>query len=180
MAPGDGGPLALPVAAASVVRPQSFENLIDRSQLVVIGQAAERTCVWEDGRIITYSRVAIEQTVVGTAPQVLWIRTLGGEVGELGQSVDGEASLELGRATLLFLEPAPGGTFAVAARAQGQFFIDARPSGRILRPHPAMGAFMVRGPRDLVVPAADRLKTRFVDDAARDIRARWEANHARK
>lgn len=165
-------------AEASVVRPQTLENLVDRAQLIVVARAAEHLSVWEETRIVTYTRVTVEETIAGARTASLWIRTLGGEVGDLGQHVDGEASLAEGVTSLLFLEPASAGTFAVSARAQGQFYFDARPSGRVLRPHPAMGAFMVRGPLDIVTPAAERLKLRFIDDVTRDIRARWEKTHA--
>jgi hypothetical protein len=167
-------------AAASVVRPQTFEQLVDRAQSVVVAVPIERTSVWEGGRIVTYTRVAVSERVAGDADSALWVRTLGGEVGDLGQHVDGEATLAIGKPTLLFLEAAGAGTYAVAARAQGQFFLDARPSGRVLLPHPAMGAFLTRGPKDIVVPAADRLKTRSLEDVARDVRARWEKTRARR
>ena len=167
-------------ASASVVRPQTLENLVDRAQLVVVGTPAERMSVWEGGRIVTYTRVDVQETVVGPHSASLWVRTLGGEVGDLGQRVDGEATLEVGKPTLLFLEAAGPGSFAVSARAQGQFLLEPRPAGRLLRPHPSMGAFMTKGPRDLVLPAADRLKARALEDAARDIRARWEKSHAQR
>jgi hypothetical protein len=180
-------PLALASAApalrevhASVVRPQSLDDLVVRAGAVVLALPMERTSVWEGGRIVTYTRVEVREAVAGDAPSSLWVRTLGGEVGDLGQHVDGEATLTIGKATLLFLESAGSGTYAVAARAQGQFFVDDRPSGRVLRPHPAMGAFMTRGPKDIVIPAAERLKARALDDVARDVRARWEKTHARR
>ncbi len=170
----------LRVAQASVVRPVSFEALVELATEVVVGDPVERTCVWEDGRIVTYTRVEVRDSIAGARGDSVWVRTLGGEVGELGQRVDGEASLEIGKPTLLFLERLPTGTFAVTARAQGQFFIDRRPSGSQLRPHPAMGVFFVKGPHDLVRPAADRLRARPVEDALRDIRARWGASHAKR
>ena len=172
--------LEVPRAIASVVRPQSLEELVDRSRVVVVALPTERTSVWESGRIVTYTRVTVSERVAGDAEPSLWVRTLGGEVGDLGQHVDGEATLTIGTPTLLFLEAAGAGTYAVAARAQGQFFVDTRPSGRVLRPHPSMGAFMTRGPKDIVVPAADRVKTRTLEDIARDVRARWEKTHARR
>jgi hypothetical protein len=43
-----------------------------------------------------------------------------------------------------------------------------------------MGAFMTKGPRDTVRPAADRLKARALEDAARDIHTRWEQSHAQR
>jgi hypothetical protein len=167
-------------ASASVVRPQSLEDLVDRSRTVVVAVPAEQTSVWEGGRIVTYTRVAVVERVAGDAEDSLWVRTLGGEVGDLGQRVDGEATFTIGAPTLLFLERAGAGTYAVAARAQGQFLLEARPSGRVLRPHPSMGSFMTKGPKDIVVPAAERLKARALDDAARDIRTRWEKIHARR
>lgn len=175
------GLLALaPLAAASVVRPQTLENLADRAQLVVVGTPVEHKSLWEGGRIVTYSRVDVQETVAGSRVSSVWVRTLGGEVGELGQRVDGEATLEIGKPCLLFLEATETGAFVVAARAQGQFFLEHRPAGRVLRPHPSMGAFMTKGPRDVILPAADRLKARALDDAARDIRSRWEKSHEKR
>jgi hypothetical protein len=175
------GLLALaPATLASVVRPQTLENLVDRAQVVVVCTPAESKSVWEGGRIVTYTRVDVQETVAGQGAASVWVRTLGGEVGEFGQRVDGEATLEAGKPTLLFLESTGAGAYVVAARAQGQFFLEARPAGRILRPHPSMGAFMTKGPRDVVLPAADRLKARALEDAARDIRSRWEKSHAQR
>jgi hypothetical protein len=175
-------PVPSPVreAHASVVRPQSLDDLVDRARAVVVAIPAEQTSLWEGGRIVTYTRLTVVERVAGEAEDSLWVRTLGGEVGDLGQRVDGEATFTIGAPALLFLERASAGTYAVAARAQGQFLLEARPSGRVLRPHPSMGSFMTKGPKDLVVPAAERLKARALDDAARDIRARWEKTHARR
>jgi hypothetical protein len=169
-----------PASHASVVRPQTLENLVDRASLVVVATPAERTSVWEGGRIVTYTRVDVRETVAGPASASLWVRTLGGEVGDLGQRVDGEATLEIGKPTLLFLEATETGSYVVAARAQGQFMVDERPAGPVLRPHPSMGAFMTKGPRDVVLPAADRLKARALAEAARTIRARWGQSHAQR
>jgi len=175
-----GGGFAVRTALASVVRPQSLDDLVDRSLTVVVVVPEEQRSVWEGGRIVTYTRVTVIERVAGDAEGTLWVRTLGGEVGELGQRVDGEATFAVGTPTLVFLERGVVGAYAVAARAQGQFLLEARPSGRVLRPHPSMGAFMTKGPKDVVVPAAYRLKTRALDEAVRDIRARWDKSHARR
>jgi hypothetical protein len=126
---------------------------------------------------VTYTRIVVRETVAGPRESAVWVRTLGGEVGEIGQRVDGEASLEVGKPSLLFLERMGKGNFAVTARAQGQFLFEERAGGRLLRPHPSIGAFMTKGPHDIVRPAAERLKARFLDEVARDIRARWEIAH---
>src|SRR5208337_4957250 len=65
----------------------------------------------------------------------VWIRTMGGIVGKIGQVVDGEAVFTVGRSALVFLHAAPAGTYDVTARAQGQFpvTLDEKNEARVIR-----------------------------------------------
>ena len=50
--------------------------------------------------------------VDGNPQPEVWVRTLGGHVGDIGQHVDGEAVLMPSRPGLFFLRELPGGTHA--------------------------------------------------------------------
>jgi hypothetical protein len=94
--------------------------------LIVAATPLESTVVWEDGgargrRIVTYTRVRIDRVIDGAAPAALWIRTLGGSIGDIGQRVDGEAILAPGQPGVFFLRQFPDGPHAVVGMAQGQF-----------------------------------------------------------
>lgn len=111
-------------AQASVSIAVGFEALVKDADTVAVATAQEAKSVWEDGRIVTYTRVKVEQGVageLGTGAEG-WIRTLGGTVGRIGQLVDGEPVLTPGKPTLLFLRKfKTATTWEVSARAQGQF-----------------------------------------------------------
>lgn len=117
-----------PEARASVSIPIAFDDLVRESSAAVVATPELDQPVWEDGRIITYTKVHIDALVAGSLGDVpdTWVRTRGGEIGHVGQSVAGEAVLTVGRPSLLFLRPPHAGDavrspFVVTARAQGQF-----------------------------------------------------------
>jgi hypothetical protein len=182
-------------AEASVSVTALFQQLVVRSTVVAVATPGEQRSVWEDGRILTYTRVHIDSAVAGDLAEgsEAWVRTLGGIVGDVGQLVEGEAVFSIGRPSLVFLEPAGAAAFAVSGRAQGQFGLvaDASTSATLLRrsasvghlvaaPSPASAA--VFGADGLPVPeaaAASVLDGRPVDDAKRIIAATFRKAHAR-
>ncbi|MBS2020433.1 MAG: hypothetical protein JST00_46680 [Deltaproteobacteria bacterium] len=111
-------------AHASVSIAVGFEALVKDADAVGVVTPVEAKSVWEDGRIYTYTKVKVDQSVagdVGTGSEG-WVRTMGGVVGKIGQMVDGEPVLTVGKPSLLFLRSfKQGGTWQVSARAQGQF-----------------------------------------------------------
>ncbi|MFO0676037.1 MAG: hypothetical protein U0169_05855 [Polyangiaceae bacterium] len=110
-------------ADASVSIAVLFEDLLEQSSAAGVLVPAEEHAVWEGGRIVTYTRLRMERAVAGDVGtgQDVWVRSLGGVVGDIGQRVDGEATFTMGRPSLLFLQAAAAGTWVVSARAQGQF-----------------------------------------------------------
>ena len=88
--------------------------------------AEEAKAVWEDvpgvgKRIVTYTRVNVEQAAYGSPDKTIWVRTLGGVVGKIGQRVEGEAVLVPGERAVLFLKSSPEGHFRVVEMAQGHY-----------------------------------------------------------
>jgi hypothetical protein len=115
-APGD--------AQASVSIAVGYDALVKDADAVGVVTPVESKTVWEEGRIVTYTRVKVDQGVagdLGTGSEG-WVRTLGGVVGKIGQLVDGEPVFTPNKSSLLFMRKwKTGGTWEVSARAQGQF-----------------------------------------------------------
>jgi MYXO-CTERM domain-containing protein len=168
-------------ARASVSIAATLDELARESSAVAVVTPVEQDGLWEDGRIVTYTKVRAERVVAGRAPAELWVRTMGGAVGRVGQVVEGEAAFEPGRSSLVFLRAhsdaagsAASSVFGVAEGAQGQFpmAIDA---GH--RAHLAANA----NPGQLIAPSAgslgpfarDVLAGLSIDAAAREIASAW-------
>jgi hypothetical protein len=99
-----------------------FEDLVRRSDAVATVTPVEQWVGWEDGRVVTYTRVRVDRVVAGSVAAGLWVRTMGGVVGRVGQIVEGEPSFATGQTSLVFLRQKPD-SLEVVARAQGQFAV---------------------------------------------------------
>jgi hypothetical protein len=191
-------------ASASVMIAVPFDSLVKDADAVAVVVPQDAKSVWEEGRIYTYTRVKIEQGVAGdTSGGEVWIRTMGGVVGKVGQMVDGEPVFTAQKSNLLFLRKfKAGGTWEVSARAQGQYpvvFDEAKKTKRLTRSanvgvllppkkvqQEANGTVTpqsVTGPRtadaeDLKIRlAGDVLHDRPFDDAAKEIASTWKRLH---
>jgi len=168
-------------AHASVSIAVTFDGLLRSSSACVVGTAAEQQAVWEAGRIYTYSRLHVDSAIAGElhGDDEVWVRTMGGIAGGVGQVVEGEAGLTVGRPTLVFLFRAPDGAYLVTARAQGQFglYTDEQKQLRV-RKSGAVGTLVPRAAEESGPMAGDVMHGRSVADAARDIATAWGRTHA--
>jgi hypothetical protein len=169
-------------ARASVSVAITFDALVRASSAAVVGTPAEQRSVWEGGRIYSYSRLHVDSAIAGElhGDDEVWVRTMGGIVGDVGQIVDGEAVLTVGRPSLLFLRKAPDGAYIVTARAQGQFglYTDEKMQLRAKKSH-AMGVLLPPNGADASAAlAGDVIHGRAVADAAKDIATAWSRGHA--
>jgi hypothetical protein len=189
---GAAGLLSDARASTSIAIP--FETLCGKSTAAAFVTPVTQTSIWEAGRIVTYTDVHVDQQVAGTglAPEV-WVRTLGGEVGQVGQLVEGEAVLTVGRPSLLFLRPAIAlaagaaaaepatmpGAYTVTARAQGQFAVvmDERHTLRV-RQSSGVGATLPPQGAPPPVLAAAMLHGREVAEATEAVAQGWARTHA--
>jgi hypothetical protein len=179
------GPAFPREAPASVSIAVTWEGLIRESTAAAVVTPTSGLSIWEGGRIYTYTQVHVEQRVAGQAPTGdAWVRTMGGEVGRVGQLVDGEAALAPGQRSLLFLTSGPVGAFDVTARGQGQFLVktdDPSVPPRLARTR-SVGMLLPPRPTSAGAPgalAADVVDGRVVDDVVRDVAGAWDALHAR-
>jgi hypothetical protein len=169
-------------ARASVSVAITFDALVQDSSAVVIGTPTEQRSVWEGAHIYTYSRMHVDSPIVGKLDRddELWVRTMGGIVGKVGQIVEGEADLTLGRPSLFFLRRSPAGIYVVSAHAQGQFglYTDEQMKLRV-RKSSAVGAlFQPRGTDGTAALAAEVIHGRTVAEAAQSIAMAWNRTHA--
>jgi hypothetical protein len=171
---------------ASVAIAVGFDALLAGSAAVGAVTPIARRAVWEDNRIYTYTEVRVDRAVAGeiTVGQTLWVRTMGGVVGRIGQRVEGEAVLLPGRPSLVFLHEGPQAVFEVTARGQGQFPIVADETGNLTRIVRSLAMGAIVAPRPSLPPApgglaGDVLHGRDLDDAAAQVSAAWARTHAR-
>jgi hypothetical protein len=132
--------LPSPNAEALTAIELTLEQLVAASTLIVEAQPAESLSVWEstDGsrgrRIVTYTRLALLEVLDGQVPaQPVWVRTLGGRVGDIGQHIEGEATFTLGQASVVFLRQRRDATHTVVGMGQGHYPVALTAAGPTLR-----------------------------------------------
>lgn len=117
---------ALP-ARASIARGVPLAELVGRSRHFILGTAVSGSCRWEkvgkSNRIVTYSVVRVDAALSGESPESseVYVRSLGGSIGGIGQFVHGEALLALGEGSAVFLADLAPGVFQVTAMSQGHY-----------------------------------------------------------
>src|SRR5678815_5242459 len=79
---------AAPRADASVSFTVPMDALVEESSAACVVSPIEAKSVWENGRIATYTRVHVDRLLAGSAANEIWIKTLGGAVGDVGQNVE--------------------------------------------------------------------------------------------
>jgi hypothetical protein len=156
-------------AAAGVSILLSLDSLVDASTFVVVATAGQKYSVWEDWpsgrRIVTYTKLSIERAAVGSPGTEIWVRTLGGAVGSIGQSVSGEAQIAAGERSLLFLRKTDAAV-VVTAMAQGHYPVvpESTQGTRFrLAPSPDAGTLLPR--RGPSISARERLVGVTLDEA---------------
>lgn len=118
--------------------PLSLEELATESTAIVRARVLDRSAAWDDERKRIYTTTVLEvvESVYSAAPlgREIRVRTLGGEVGEVGMKVAGTPELKLGEEVLLFLRPdgkVPT-SFAVIGMNQGRFSMRTDSAGRLI------------------------------------------------
>lgn len=112
---------------------------------------------WVEGRIFTEVSLAVNAAVTGAlrAGSVVTVRTPGGIVGEVGQTVAGAPVFRPGETFVVFLQRVPDGSWVVLDMAAGMFPVRVDPSrGLLVFPATAEGITFVEPPGPPVVEVA--------------------------
>ncbi|AUX23455.1 hypothetical protein SOCEGT47_039800 [Sorangium cellulosum] len=179
-------------AHAAVSIQLSLDELVSFTSYVVVATATEQRSQWEEiggaRRIVTYTRLTVDRAVAGQPDADVWVRTLGGVVGDVGQQVSGDAHIKLGTQAMLFLTRA-GSAVVVSGMAQGHYPVvdGAEPRGltggprvavRRLAPSPDSGTLLPRpGPS---ISAREQLVGATLDAAIDLVGRAWKAKHAQQ
>jgi hypothetical protein len=118
-------------AAASTVLELDLDSLVANSDDIVIGTVTEvESRVEEDGRVYSYIRIAIRETLKGEPGSELVLRQIGGRVDDLATYVPGMPQFVPREEVFLFIERLPRQNIpVVTGLAQGKFSIHVGPDG---------------------------------------------------
>ena len=90
---------------ASVLPALDLDALVRGSDDVFVGTVTHEWSEWTGERIVTHHLVHVERALVpggGRSGELVVVTTLGGEIGEIGLWVPGEARLAVGDRRLMF------------------------------------------------------------------------------
>lgn len=134
------------VGSATTLLAMDVAALTKSSDAVVRGYVLEVTPRWtsDRARIVTDATIEVSETWKGAPKKTLVAMQPGGEIGEVGQRVEGVATFTPGEEVVLFLE-ARGDRFTVAGMAQGKFRLERTSDGKatFARPEPAGEAVLL-------------------------------------
>ncbi|HEY6558554.1 MAG TPA: hypothetical protein VI072_14830 [Polyangiaceae bacterium] len=173
--------LVTPSARATLSRAVSLDELSRASTTAAIVLPLQQRSEWQAKRIVTFTRVRVERVVAGqSVTSEIEIRTFGGVVGNIGQTVSGEADLVVGQRSLMFLRELGAGSALVTARAQGVFRIEVGSAARVLasqRLGELVPSAQMKARR--IVPAAVSLHGSSLALAVSRIQLAWSRREAR-
>lgn len=141
----------LPYAAivgATQIEYRSPQQLAQQSALVVAGTVQSVESFWNDKhtKIITRTRIAVDETFKGTGKRTIDIIQLGGTVGTVKVTVHGALQWTPGEEVLLFVEQHDAVDYRVAGFSQGKYNIERDPvTGQKFINRPALEGVEIQG-----------------------------------
>ena len=123
------------VGQATIVVPMTVETMATKSALVVRAQVLDSTCEWDrsNKHIFTYTRLKVIEALRGkaSAGKLIRVRTLGGEIGDVGMAVAGTTKFEPGEEVVIFVrvDPYDSADFQVVGMSQGKFVVKKNAKG---------------------------------------------------
>src|SRR5687768_3441081 len=130
--------LAPRVGEATVILPLSIEQMAVEAACVVRGKVQSTHAAWDTAheRIYTYTEIEILDVMHSPSalPKKVTVRTLGGEVGEVGMKVSGTEKFTPNEEVVVFLRNDPGAenAYQVVGMSQGKFSLLREAKGRVI------------------------------------------------
>ncbi len=110
-------------ADGSVVQGLELEELTAEADRIVLGRVLfSESFLRRDGQIWTWHRIEVEREIRGNAPdqREVIVETMGGQIGDIGMRVEGEASFQVGERVLAFVHGGgPYAAFRTVGMGQG-------------------------------------------------------------
>ena len=97
--------LSIPSLATVMVK-LSTKQLVNKSNIIAIGEVVNKESFWNEtkNKIYTVTTLKVKDFIKGKGEKVIKIRQMGGVVGEIAMKVHGNANLEIGTESILFLK----------------------------------------------------------------------------
>lgn len=128
-----GGILTLGAGAAHAASllPVSLDEMVERAETIVAGRVVEQEARFNDDRtlILTYTTLAVDETLAGKAGATVVVSEYGGQVGDLGLVVPGMPSFVKGERVVLFLCHDDLGLLRTCGATQGRLSLMANGDG---------------------------------------------------
>ena len=110
-------------ADGSVVQGLELEELAAEADRIILGRVLfSESFLRRDGQIWTWHRIEVEREIRGHDPdqRELIVETMGGQIGEIGMRVEGEATFQVGERVLVFAHGGgPYAAFRTVGMGQG-------------------------------------------------------------
>ncbi|MDP9053357.1 MAG: hypothetical protein M3N93_03520 [Acidobacteriota bacterium] len=118
--------LSLAQLGATTVSALNFEELTDRSEVVVHGQVTRVWSDWDSEHkyIWTHYEIAVDSAPKGAPGATVVVSEPGGVVGDVAISVSGVVSYATGEQVAVFLQRMPNGYLRTTGWNQGKFAVD--------------------------------------------------------
>ena len=159
------------LASATIVRSLTVEQMAQGADAVILGTVSKQTSGWNEGktRIYTVTSISVTQSWKGshTVGSVIDIRQIGGTVGQLTQTVVGNAKFTVGEDVVVFLERSPTeDMYFVMGMAQGRMGVVPGPNGPVVKRPSLHGIELVSPPTGQVRLANPHAPAASADSAS--------------
>jgi hypothetical protein len=129
-----GAALVFPVlATATTMLALDLVGLTRTADTVVRGRVVSSQARWSanHSRIITDTTIEVTDTLKGHGTKTVVVMQPGGEVGEVGQHVEGVARFQKDEEVVVFLEARGTERFTLSGMAQGRFKVERAADGTV-------------------------------------------------
>lgn len=129
--------LAPAMAAATVMVPLTIEDMTVQSACIVRGKVLESRAAWDKAhqRIYTFTDIEVIDALhaASALPKKITVKTLGGEVGEIGMRVAGTEKFEASEEVVIFLrkDPVEAANFQTIGMSQGKLRVERDAQGKV-------------------------------------------------
>jgi hypothetical protein len=81
----------------------SLPSMVEESDVAVVGEVVDLTVAQEGGNIYTTAKIEVDQYLKGAAGPYVFIKSMGGSMGNITQVVDGGPQFQIGQEAVYFL-----------------------------------------------------------------------------
>jgi hypothetical protein len=114
------------IADATSVPGLTFEELTDRSEVIVTGEVARSWSDWDSAHkfIWTHHELSVSSTQKGSPGSTVVVSEPGGIVGDRGMAIAGSVTYRPGDQVAVFLQRMPNGYLRTTGWGQGKYALD--------------------------------------------------------